>query len=243
MKRFASLALCLFVFQATAQFSDSVHNRLRIGATGTFNRTSDGITYLLNNNFLYGVKKQRFVMNANAGWLYGSNPESLTNNDFTSSLDFNIYNKKNPNFYYWGLVNFTSSYSLKIKEQVQSGAGLAYRIINKEGLMINISDGLIYERSNIIQPDKIELSYQTIRNSLRLQCNYKYKDVITLAASGFWQPSLQYANDYIITTNVTTGFKIWRWITLNTTLSYNVVSRTEKENFMLTYGIIFERFF
>lgn len=226
-----------------AQFSDSVHHRVKVAASGTFNRTSDGVTYLLNNSANYSVKKQRFVMNANTAWLYGSNPAKLTNNDVNSSLDFNVYNKKNPDFYYWGLVNFTSSYSLKINEQIQSGLGLAYRVINREGLMFSVSDGLIYERSNIIQPDSNELRYQTFRNSLRLQLNYKYKDIIIITGAGFWQPSLQYANDYIITTNLNIGFKIWRWVTLNTTLNYNIVSRTEKENFIITYGIVFERFF
>jgi len=182
-------------------------------------------------------------MNSNAAWLYGGTLDTKTNNDFNSSVDFNVYNQKVPDFYYWGLVNFTSSFSLKISEQVQSGAGLAYRVFNKEGFMFSVSDGLLYERSNIIQPDSVELGYQTVRNSLRLQLNWKHKELVTVTGAGFWQPSLTARKDHIITSNLNVGFKIWKWVTLNTALNYNLISRTEKENFILTYGIAFERFF
>jgi hypothetical protein len=240
------ITIFLFLISATSvysQFSDSLNHRVRLSTSGTFNKTSNGTTYLLNNGANYSVKKKRFVMNSNTTWLYGGTLEKRTNNDVNSSLDFNVYNQKVPDFYYWGLVNFTSSFSLKISEQVQSGVGVAYRIFNKEGFMVSISDGLLYERSNVIQPDSIEFRYQTIRNSLRLQLNWKHKELVTVTGAGFWQPSLTYRNDHIVTTNLNVGFKIWKWVTLNTALNYNLISRTEKENFILTYGVVFERFF
>ncbi|HEV7381599.1 MAG TPA: DUF481 domain-containing protein [Dyadobacter sp.] len=243
--KFTFLLLFLFVniSQIHAQFSDSLTHKIRLSTAGTLNKTSEGMTYLLNNSGNFSVKKKQFVMNSNASWLYGGTLETMTNNDVNASVDFNVYNKKVPDFYYWGLVNFTSSFSLKINEQVQTGLGVAYRVVNKDNIMFSISDGLLYERSNIIQPDSMEFQYRTIRNSLRLQLNWKHKDFITVTGSGFWQPSLTYRNDHIVTTNLNVGFKVWRWITLNTALNYNLISRTEKENFILTYGIVFERFF
>lgn len=243
--KYKLIVFCFFtcICSVYGQFSDSLNHRVRLSTSGTFNRTSEGTTYLLNNSANYSVRKKRFVMNANAAWLYGGTLETRTNNDFNSSLDFNLYNKKVPDFYYWGLVNFTSSFSLKISEQVQSGAGLAYRVFNKEGFMFSVSDGLLYERSNIIQPDSVEVGYQTIRNSLRLQLNWKHKELITVTGAGFWQPSLIDRKDHIVTSNLNVGFKIWKWVTLNTALNYNLISRTKKENFILTYGIAFERFF
>ena len=243
--RYLLLVLFFFVgfLTANAQFSDSLNHRLRLSTTGTLNKTSEGKTYLFNNGVNFGIKKKRYVINSNTTWLYGGSLETLTNNDVNTSLDFNVYHKKISDLYYWGLVNFTSSFSLKIDEQIQSGLGLAYRVINKEGLMFSVSDGLLYERSNIIQSDSVPLRYQTIRNSLRLQINWKHKELITVTGAGFWQPSLTYRNDHIVTTNLNVGFKIWRWVTLNTALNYNLISRTEKENFIITYGIVFERYF
>jgi hypothetical protein len=240
---FLLLFFFTFMYSAHAQFSDSLTHRVRLSTSGTFNKTSDGLTYLLNNSGGFSVKKKQFVMNSNASWLYGGTLEKMTNNDVNASVDFNVYSKKVPDLYYWGLVNFTSSFSLKINEQIQSGAGLAYRIFNKEDLMFSVSDGLIFETSNIIQPDSVELRYETVRNSLRLQLNWKHKELVTVTGSGFWQPSLTYRNDHIVTSNLNVGFKVWRWVTLNTALNYNLISRTRKENFILTYGIAFERFF
>jgi hypothetical protein len=216
---------------------------LKIASTGNLNRTNDGLTYLLNNGIQFGIKKQRFTLNSNSTWVYGNALGSLTNNDVVSTLDFNFNNKKIKDFYYWGLINFTSSYSLKINEQLQNGAGLAYRFINKNGIMLSVSDGILFERSNIIQGDASELKYQTFRNSLRMQFNLKYKELITFTSQGFWQPSLQYSDDYIVTANVSLAFKIWKWVSLTTSMNYNRLSRTDKENLTFTYGIVAQRFF
>lgn len=181
-------------------------------------------------------------MNVNSAWIYGNTPEKLTNNDFNATLDFNLY-KTFPHFYYWGLVNFTSSYSLKIKEQMQSGLGAAYRLIDQKDIMLNISDGILFERSNIIQEEGTELGYQTFRNSLRLQFRLQYKELLTFNSVGFYQPSLQYGGDFIVTANISLGIKVWKWLSFTTAFTYNKVSRTQRENTLITYGLVAERFF
>ncbi len=236
------MLLLLFPRFALAQFSDSVHHMVNISASGTFNRTGDGLTYLLNNGVKYSMRKQSVVMNFGSSWVYGNTPEKLTNNDVTATLDFNLY-KTFPHFYYWGLVNFTSSYSLKIKEQMQTGLGVAYRLIDQKGMMLNLSNGILYERSNIIQEEGTELGYHTFRNSFRLQYRLKYKELLTLNSVGFYQPSLNYGGDFIITANVSLGIKVWKWFSFTTALTYNNVSRTQRENILITYGLVAERFF
>lgn len=215
---------------------------VNLSASGTFNRTTDGLTYLLNNSIKYSMRKQSVVMNFGSGWVYGNTPEKLTNNDFNAALDVNLY-KTFPHFYYWGLVNFTSSYSLKIKEQVQTGLGAAYRLIDRKDMMLNLSNGILYERSNIIQEEGTDLGYHTFRNSFRLQYRMKYKELLTLNSVGFYQPSLQYGGDFIITANVSLGIKVWKWLSFTTALTYNNVSRTQRENTLITYGLVAERFF
>lgn len=234
--------LCIYGTSSMAQFSDSVHHMIHLSSSGTFNRTDDGLTYLLNNSVKYSLRKKRFVMNSSNSWIYGNTPEKLTNNDFSSALDFNLYTRKS-RFYYWGLVNFTSSFSLKIRGQLQSGLGAAYRFIDREDMMIGVSDGFLYERSSVIQEDQQVLDYQTFRNSLRLQFRYKYKELITFSSTGFYQPSLNYGGDFIITANASLGIKIWKWLSFTTSVAYNQVSRTRRETTLITYGLVAERFF
>jgi hypothetical protein len=243
MKRYLLyLWLIIAPLNIYAQFSDSMHHWVQATAAGSFNRTDDGTTYLLNNSLKYGLRKKTFVMNLSNTWMYGSNPQALTNNDYTGTLDFNFY-KTFPHFYYWGLVNFTSSLSLKIKSQAQNGLGLAYRLIDKENHLLSISDGILYEHSNVIQEDQNSLRYATFRNSFRLQYRIRYKDLITFNTIGFYQPSLQYKGDYIVTLNADIAIKVWKWLSFTTTLAYNNVNRTRRETTLLTYGLVAGRFF
>lgn len=237
--------LFIFLFYTatlSAQFNDSTHYLAAAQSTGTFNKTNDGYTSLYNNSLRYGMKFNSFVMNANSSWVYGKTPSKLSNDDWNTTLDFNLY-KTFPHFYYWGLLNYTSSYSLKIDNQFQGGLGLAYRIYDRPHIRLSISNGILYETSRIIQEQGNYLEYETFRNSLRLQFNYSYKELIKLRAVGFYQPSLSYKNDYIINANASVNIKIWKWLQFSTTATYNKVSRNRRENFILTYGLVAERYF
>ena len=123
MKKFFLLTISLiFYFGAFAQYSDSVHYYLGYSASGNVNQTSDGRSYLLNNTLKAGIRKKKVSFNLNNSWVYGAQNSQLTNNDFQSALDVNFYTAIK-HFYYWGLGNYTTSYSLKINNQLQVGAG------------------------------------------------------------------------------------------------------------------------
>ena len=102
-------------FSATcfAQFSDSLTHLISFGASGNINRTSTSAAYLLTNEARFSTKKKRITTNSSARWLYGEIDNKLSNNDFITTHDFNRFNQKG-NFYYWGLANYTTSYSLRI---------------------------------------------------------------------------------------------------------------------------------
>lgn len=243
MKRLLTALALLFPCIVTfAQFSDSIHHKIVVKSTGSFNKTDDGLTYLFNNGVNYSYQNKDFTFNSNAAYVYGNTPEQLTNNDFSTSVNFN-YDKKTNKIYYWGLVNFTSSYSLKVKEQLQSGVGAAYKFIENKKTYFAVSDGFLYERSNIIQEDETDLGYQTIRNSFRVQFSTQYKELLNFKSVGFYQPSLTYGGDFIINANATLGIKVWKWLNFTTSVTYNNVSRTQRENLLFTYGLVAEHFF
>ena len=229
--------------QMVAQFNDSTHHMLNISSSGNFNRTHDGMTYLFNNSLKYSLNKKSATLNFSNKWVYGVAPQKLTNNDFNSTLDFNLY-KTLPHFYYWGLAGFISSFSLKINEQVQSGLGVAYRVIDRETMMFSISNGILYEYSNIIPSDETDnYIYRTFRNSLRLQYRFNYRELISFISTGFYQPSLEWLGDYIITANAGVSVRVWKWVSFSASVTYNNISRTGRENTLITYGLVAERFF
>ena len=226
-----------------SQASDTTLHTISINAAGNANKTNGGDSYILNNGLKLSIqRKESIALNFNNVWLYGRNDSRLTNNDYAATFDVNLY-RHIRGFYYWGLANYTTSYSLKIVNQLQTGAGIAYNIIKTPDSQLNISDGILFETSSIRPSVHVTEDYQTFRNSLRLTFKYTFAKKITADGTGFLQNSLNYKNDYIIRANAGIGFKINDWLMLNTALRYNKLERTKRENLLLSYGIRAEKSF
>lgn len=239
---FLALLFITSFLQTYGQYNDSVNHYVGVASTGTINKSSGNTSYVLSNGLKFGVRKKEVALNLASGWLFGEQNRKRTNNDYNSSLDFNLY-KTLPHFYYWGLGNYTSSYSLKINSQYQGGVGVAYNFIDKKTAQLNFSDGIIYEYSDIYLKDTIRDVYNTFRNSFRLQFKWLIKDIVVLNGSSFFQNSLSSQNDYIVRANVSLGVKLRKWLTLGTTFSYNRFNRTAKENTLFNYGLTIDKYF
>lgn len=236
------ILLSLTLIQSNAQFTDSTTKFLKITSGGSINKTKDGTHYLLNNNTQFSVKKKRTTFNSSGTWIYGKSPEKLTNNDFSLNSNINLY-RHFSEFYYWGLVHYTTSYSLDIKSQGQAGIGVAYNFLNKKNIWLNVSNGFIGELSRIIEGDSAIINYQTIRNSLRVQFMYQLNERLVFKTGSYFQPSLKYLSDHIISNDTELSYILWKGLQLNTRLLYNKISRTNKENFIFTYGLGYSVYF
>ncbi len=231
--------LALIIYTGSyAQYSDSTQYHVVLSSAGSINRTNEDKAYLLNNSMSFGIKKKSVVLNSSSSWLYGKQNGSLSNNDFSSTLNFNLY-KTLPHFYYWGLLNYNTSYSLKIKNQLLAGGGIAYSIMDRENAYINLSDGVLFDQSSLLQGE----NYHTFRNSLRLQYHFVFKQLITLDGNHFLQSAFSRSNDHIIRSNTTLGLKIKKWISLTTALNYNKLTVTNRENLNFTYGLALDKYF
>jgi hypothetical protein len=237
------LACLLNTTGSSAQYSDTTQHYLKLAATGSINKTNETENYLANNSCRFGMRRKRVGMNTSAAWVYGEQNNVLSNNDFNAWADMNWYPHSSRNFYYWALANYTTSYSLKINSQYQTGAGIAYSIINRDSIYLNVSDGILYEYSDLQLSDTLGERYNTYRNSLRLWFRYKYKNMIAFDGGGFLQNSLKDGNDYIIRTSASLDFKLGRGFSLRTTLVYNKFNRTDKENLLFNYGLVYEKYF
>lgn len=243
MGKYILVLLLTFVFKnCLAQFNDTTHYYVGFNSSGSINRTQDGNTYLLNNALKFSEKNKSSVLNFTNNWIYGRSNNSLTNNDFTTSLDFDLY-KTFPHFFYWGLANYTTSYSLKITDQLLAGAGAAYNIIDKKNMMFNISDGFLYDKSNLLLSDSTRDIYHTYRNSFRILFRFVIKDIVVIDGSDFLQNSLQYKNDYIFRSTTNLSLKLRKWLSLTTSLNYNRMNRTQSETTLFTYGLTAEKYF
>jgi hypothetical protein len=242
MHKYFVFLLLLAGLTARAQFNDTTNYHVIYNSTGSVNRARDGNAYLLNNGLRFELKKKSIALNATNSWVYGKSNGNLTNNDFSSAVDFNLY-KAIPHAYYWGLVNYNTSYSLKINNQLLAGGGIAYSIYDRPNAYLNVSDGILYDLSDINTNDTTREVYNTYRNSLRIQFKFVIKDLITVDGSNFLQNSVTRKGDFIIRSNLGLAFKLNKWLNLSSNLSYNKLSRTQSENLLLTYGLKIERYF
>ncbi|MET0463154.1 MAG: DUF481 domain-containing protein [Chitinophagaceae bacterium] len=239
------LLVCLnfcSVFELSAQFNDSTHYHLKYAATGVFNKTNDGRSYVFNNGVSFTVNRRSVTLNSTNSWIYGRQGANLTNNDFSSGLNFDVL-KNTQKLYYWGLATFTSSYSLKINYQAQAGVGLGYNIFNKKDLELVVSDGILYETNDLELPNQAKDVYQTFRNSFRVKYHIVVKDLIVLDGGHFWQPSLSRFDDYIIRSTNSLTLKLRKWLGITTAVNYNRFSRTGRENLLINFGLTAETYF
>ena len=225
-----------------AQFSDSLTQYARFAASGNLNRSNGNNSYLLTNEAHYSIRNRRTTFNAAASWLYGEQGSDLTNNDFTTTADFNLY-RDSSRLYYWALANYTTSYSLKINNQLQGGLGAAYNFVNTNNAWLNLSEGILYETSSLNTTEPKADNYHTLRNSFRLSYRFLVKNAVTINGSNFLQQALGNGSDYIIRSSNSLGIKLNKWVSLSTTVSYNQFSRTGTENLLFTYGLVAEKYF
>lgn len=248
----AGLRVCVFIFfgvlmltafHSFGQFNDTINYYINFASTGNINKTNDGTSYLLNNNLRYSISKKSISLNTTNSWMYGKQLGNLTNNDFFSGLDFNLY-KTLYNFYYWGLGSYEKSVSLKINHRLQTGAGIGYNLVNRKNALVILSDGILYEKGDLYDdPETGSNEYEIFRNSFRLKFRFVIHEIVVIEGSDFLQHALSDRKDYIIKSNTSLSVKLKKWLSLTSAVAYNKLSVTGRENLLVTYGITIERYF
>jgi hypothetical protein len=245
MRSLVALLLLIASFSAVAQFNDSTFYHVHLGATGIINKTNETDSYVLRNNFKFGIEKKTISFNSGVSWIFGENQDVITNNDLSAAMDFNLYNKPPSNLYYWGLATYEKSVSLKINDRVQSGLGIGYDIVDRGGNEVIISDGILYEYSSLHDTPEagVDTTYSTLRNSFRLKYRIQFTKGIHLDGTNFLQHSLSDRHDYIIKSQTNLNIKLASWLNFTAALTYNKLSATRRENLLFTFGFTAEKYF
>jgi hypothetical protein len=243
MIRTACLFGCMMYGGAAfCQFNDSTHYLMSYAATGTINRATEGKSYVLNNAFSFEVNKKNMSLNSSNSWVYGETNDQLSINDFTSSLNFDV-NRAVRTWYYWGLASYTTSYSLQINNQFQVGGGIGHNTIRKPNAELVISDGLLFESSNLYGTPEAAGTHVTVRNSLRIKYRWVIANVVVIDGMHFWQPSLTSLSNYIVRSANNLSITLNKWLSLTTSVAYNRYNQTNRENLLINFGVTFQKYF
>lgn len=188
------------------------------------------------------MSKKNLSFNSNASYVYGKQGDKLTNNDFTAGFNFDLF-KNTRKLYYWGLANYTSSFSLNIINQFQAGIGPGYNFINKKNAELVISDGILFEAGNLRIDSASTKNYNTFRNSLRIKHRWMINDMLSWEGTYFWQPSLSHIDDYMLRLSSSLNIKLRKWLSIGSALTYNKITLTNRENLLITFGLTIEDYF
>jgi len=233
----------LLVADARSQFNDTVNYFLNLAATGIINRTDASRSYVFNNQLRANAKKNNVSLNSGLSWIYGELNRQLSNNDFSAAVDFG-YRKDSSRFEYWALGTFEKSVSLNINSRYQYGGGISYDFIKRGDDRLNLSNGLLYESSDLHINDSVNDFYHTWRNSLRLKYRFGIKqDLVVLEGTHFLQNSLSNKMDYIIKSNSSLSVRIYRWVSFTSAVTYNKLNRLKRDNLLITFGVSFQKYF
>jgi hypothetical protein len=225
-----------------SQFNDTTNYYFNYASTGIINKTNEGTSFVLNNAMKFNVYKKKYALNTTNAWIYGEQRNSLSNNDYHAIADFSIF-KEERGVYCWGLVNFERSYSLKINHRLQAGAGIGYYIFDRTNFVIQLSDGILYDKTDLFDTETSMNNYETPRNSFRIKFRFLIHGNITVESSDFLQHSLEDKKDYIIKSITTVGVKLKKWLAFNVALNYNKLSITGRENLLCNFGLSAEKYF
>jgi hypothetical protein len=240
---FSGFIFIVSITAVSAQYADTAVYYVKGSLTGIYNKTNTTRSFLSNNSLRFSVSKKNVLFNSIGSWAYGKQTTGLTNDDYNVSADINLYDKKQI-FFAWGYTAYDKSYSLKINSRVQVGAGIGYDILQSTVMSISLSDGFVYEYDDYLPTaDPIYTDNQTIRNSFRIKYTLYVNKVIKLRGSNYWQQSLKQENDYIFKFTNSLDFKIKKWLSLTIATTYNKINSTSRENFLLTYGLTFDKSF
>lgn len=236
------LVAFLFSQQLFAQYNDSVYHHFSFSTTGIINKTKDSRSFVLNSGAAFGINKKKISQNTAASWIYGKANDKLSNNDLSINADVD-YLRDVQKFYYWALANFDESYSLKINYRFQSGVGVGFNLFREKDLNVVLTDGFIYETSDLTDPVLGKDVYETVRNSFRVKYHIGLKKLLVVDGSHFIQPSLLSLKDYIIKSNTTLTLKLNEWLGINSSFTYNKINRTKRENLLFTFGLSVDKYF
>jgi len=228
---------------AKAQFSDSVHNYIMYAATGIINKTNSSRSYLISNAAQYKLRIKKNALNFAAGYIYGRQQGVLSHDDFNTTVDFNFFPKDSSKLYYWGLLNFDKSFSLNIIGRSQVGIGVAYNFMDDEKRFLNISNGILYEYSNVQLSDGVHEKNDLIRNSFRLRYRFLINKIIIISGTNMLQTAFGHSEDYILKLDNSINLTLNTWLRFRTAFTYNRNNLTKRENMLITLGLTAEKFF
>lgn len=235
--------LCTLYITGFAQFSDSVDHYINFAGTGNLNKTNTGTTYLLNNAVKFQVDKKKISLNSMVSYVYGENPTVKTNDDLLAILNVDFL-KRVKKFYYWALTGYEKSFSLKVDSRFQAGAGVGYVFMNDSKSNLELTDGFLFETSDLTVPDlRGRSSYDAVRNSLRLKYRFLIKEIFKIDGTNFFQPSVSDTRDYILKLNTNVSVNLYKWLSFTTSFNFNRQNINETENLLLTYGLRFDKYF
>jgi hypothetical protein len=208
--------------------NDSVFVDYKVGINGAKDISNNSnITIYGGNCYLEFYNRSKYLFLD----IDYNNVSSKNNSNYVKLNDdlnviINYTHFKHKRVFVWYISRYDNIYSLDIKRRYQIGSGLGIYLIKKTNIIIDISDGLIYQFN----------MFSNYVNSLRFKIEFK-TDLLTFKNIIYYQDSFNEDKDFIILSNSSITYKVYKNLGLELKLINNFRNIENKRNIFYTIGI------
>jgi len=246
MKRLLYVLLLFpLLMQSQINESDTLKLKANLSLSGLYQAGNvETLIFRAKNELTYKVFKKWVYKNTNS-YIYQEFGGDKADEDILS-LNF-LYLNPEKRLYPQILGFFSTNFRRKIDHRYLYGAGVTYRILEKEKNWLKTSLSSEFERTefnatdfNVAQYDG-QSTIETFRATLWLQGKHHLlKGKVVFGHQSYYQPSLEESDNYRWSTDLSLEFPLWKYLNFKINYLYTVesivVQNQKEEDTFLTFG-------
>ncbi len=213
--------------------------RYRLAADGTVTAGNINRTLLQLAGAVDYSLSDLFKLSSSPSFVYGRQSGILAEREWFG--DFRTTYRSEKRLYYLAFGSFERSNLRRINRRWTIAAGAGYKLLNRKGAYISLTNVLLHEKTDFVELNDIDL----FRNSTRLFGEYTFdKGRWTVSHTLFYQPALGVPN-IRWNASLSVQIKLTAVVSLRTTLAnaYEsvVVPGRQNNDLRFTAGVVYER--
>lgn len=245
LKYLFSFLIFPFLLSAQINESDTLNIKANLSLTGFYQGGNvETLIFRAKSDFSFKPSK-KMVFKTQNSYVYQEFGKEKADEDILS-LNF-LYLNPEKRLYPLALGFVSTNFRRRIEARYIAGAGVTYKILDKENNWLKAALTSEYENTNFLTTDFNESEYDgqnsinTFRGTFWVNGKYKlFKEKLILSHEFYVQPSLEESKNFRWRTDLAVELPIWKYVDFKInyihTFESIVVQGQQREDNFLTFG-------
>lgn len=229
--------------------ADTMQLQLRASMSGNYQQG--------NVEFLSLRGKLDFSIVPNENWVFKSQNSSLYQSFFGNKADSDVFSRNyiyyqtQHHIYPFGMMYISSNFRRNIDLRYFAGAGLTYKIINREKNILKVSTSVVYENTHFSNYNYNFSEYDGHQKINVWRATFYFggwtqlfQNRFRLFYDGFWQPGLSDQNNHRTQLELGLDFPVWKGSSFSifySNMFESLVSdKIKQDDKILTFGLSYQ---